>query len=259
MASKRFSRSSPSTSWDPVAEWYAGWVGSQGSQYHQQLAIPEVLDLLQVQTGEHVLDIGCGPGVLAAPLANSGAYYTGIDASRRLIAFARKHHGAYARFLVGDASRLNGLSELDTRQFDAAIFMLSIQDMEPLDCVLSSASWALHSGGRIIVLLTHPCFRVPRQSGWGWDDGRQLRYRRIDRYLTPLAVPMKAYRHGSRGGRTRSFHRPLQHYVNGLAEQGFLIDRMHEIPTYHQSQDRASRLSNDEIPLFLAMRAIRQA
>ncbi len=29
--------------------------------------------------------------------------------------------------------------------------------------------------------------------GWGWDAGRGLIYRRIDRYLTPLKIPMQAY------------------------------------------------------------------
>ena len=63
--------------------------------------------------------------------------------------------------------------------------------------------------------MTHPCFRVPRQSGEGWDEQRKLLYRRVDRYLSPLAVPMKAYA----GGRaaTWSYHRPLEDYVNGLA------------------------------------------
>jgi hypothetical protein len=37
----------------------------------------------------------------------------------------------------------------------------------------------------MVLLLTHPCFRVPRQSGWGWDEQRKLQYRRVDRYLTP--------------------------------------------------------------------------
>ncbi len=47
--------------------------------------------------------------------------------------------------------------------------MLSIQDMDPLSDVLESAAWAPNLDGRVVILMTHPCFRVPRQSGWGWD------------------------------------------------------------------------------------------
>jgi hypothetical protein len=46
---------------------------------------------------------------------------------------------------------------------------------------VASAAWALQPGGRLVLLLTHPCFRIPRQSNWDWDQGSRLRYRRVDR------------------------------------------------------------------------------
>jgi SAM-dependent methyltransferase len=257
MAHKRTRRSHIDTSWDPVAEWYTGWVGEGGSKHHRRLAIPAILDLLEPFGGEQILDVGAGPGVLAPHIAAAGARYTGVDASPQLLAFARRHHGAHGCFLQADAARLTSLPQLHVTKFDAVTFLLSIQDMDPLDAVLESAAWALRQGGRIVILMTHPCFRVPRQSGWGWDEGRQLRYRRIDRYLTPLPVPMKTYR--GRKGATRSFHRPLEAYINGLATCGLLVDCIREIPTYKvyasSSDAQAENLANAEIPLFLALRA----
>lgn len=41
--------------WDELAYWYDGWMGLDGSHHHQRLAIPAVLDLLQLQKGEQVL------------------------------------------------------------------------------------------------------------------------------------------------------------------------------------------------------------
>src|SRR5262249_47948336 len=194
--------------WDPVADWYTGWVGEEGSQHHRYLAIPVVLDLLAPAHGEQILDIGAGPGVLAPAIAKAGASYLGVDASPRLLAYARRIHGGHGRFLLGDAARLDRLPELRGGSFDGAVFLLSVQDMDPLDAVLASAAWALRSGGRLVILMTHPCFRVPRQSGWGWDEDRKLRFRRGGRYLSALAVPLQPYA----GGRcaTRSYHPPPQ-------------------------------------------------
>ncbi len=43
------------TSWDPVADWYAGWTGAEGSEHHRRLAIPALLDLLAPVPDEHIL------------------------------------------------------------------------------------------------------------------------------------------------------------------------------------------------------------
>ena len=172
------------TSWDAVAHWYDGWVGPAGSEHHREVAIPALVDLLDPKPDEKILDVGAGQGVLAPYIARLGACYTGIDASPRLIRLARQRHGKDARFLVGDARNLAALHDLHAGEFDGVVFLLSIQDMDPLDAVIRSAAWTLKAGGRAVLLLTHPAFRVPRQSGWGWDEGRKLHFRRVDRYLT---------------------------------------------------------------------------
>jgi SAM-dependent methyltransferase len=246
------------TSWEPVAEWYYGWVGQHGSKHHRQLAIPAILELLELQAGARVLEVGAGHGVLAPYITQAGAQYTGVEASQKLVQLARKLHGHQGKFLSGDACRLFEVPGLYPEAFDAVVFLLSIQDMEPLPAVLTSASWALKSQGQLAILMTHPCFRVPRQSGWGWDEKRKLRYRRVDRYLSTLRVPMQAQA-GQKREVTLSFHRPLGEYINCLAECGLLIDRMEEIPTYkvHRSgpQAEAINLAHTEIPLFLGLRA----
>ncbi len=244
--------------WEPVADWYDGWVGKEGSEHHRRLALPAVLDLLDLQPGRQILDIGAGQGVLAPYVAEGGARYTGVEISPKLLSLARQHHGKHGRFLQGDARHLPQVKGLEAGAFDAAVFLLSIEDMNPLADVVESAAWALKARGQVVILMRHPCFRVPRQSGWGFDEGRSLQYRRVDRYLTPLSVPMKSYGK-ERSGTTISFHRPLNHYINEMAVSGLLLDRLHEIPTYKTGETRAERLANEEIPLFLALRAIKIA
>jgi hypothetical protein len=69
---------------------------------------------------------------------------------------------------------------------------------------------------------------------------------------------MKAYP-GRTKGVTWSYHRPLQEYVNALADCGLMVDRLREVPTYKVitsgPQAEAQNLAHREIPLFLGIRA----
>lgn len=249
------------TSWERVATWYDGWVGDRGSIYHRELAIPAVLDLLDPRPDEEVLDVGGGQGVLAPYLADAGARVTVVDASGKLIAAARRRHARLrgARFLVGDARRLQAISGIDPASHDAAVLLLCIQDMDPLADVMRGLDWALRPTARIVILMTHPAFRQPRHSGWGHDESRNLTYRRIDGYLTPMAVPMKSL---GGGPPTRSFHRPISAYVNALGDTGFAVDAMVEVPDLPPERRpgraaRAEASAQAEIPLFLGLRAVR--
>ena len=244
-----------------MATWYDGWVGDRGSTYHRELAIPAVLDLVEAQRGEAILDVGGGQGVLAPYLAEAGARVTVVDASAKLIAAAKRRRTRMrdARFLVGDARRLPAVAGLDAASFDAAVFLLSLQDMDPLEDVVRGVDWALKPASRVVLLMTHPAFRQPRHSGWGFDEGRKLTYRRVDAYLEPMAVPMKSL---GGGLPTRSFHRPISAYVNALADAGFATDAMLELPDLPPDRrpgkvPRGDARANAEIPIFLGLRAVR--
>jgi ubiquinone/menaquinone biosynthesis C-methylase UbiE len=261
MGGRRLQSGPAETSWERVATWYDGWVGDHGSAYHQQLAIPAVLDLLQPGTGEEFLDVGGGQGVLAPYLAEAGAEVTVVDASAKLIAAAKRRHRSLrgARFIVGDARRLPAVAGLEAGSFDGAVFLLSIQDMDPLDDVLRGVDWALRPVSRVVLLMTHPAFRLPRHSGWGFDEGRKLTYRRVDAYLGEMAVPMKSL---GGGQPTRSFHRPISAYVNALADAGFVTDAMIELPDLPPERRPGAAARGDarasaEIPIFLGLRAVR--
>ncbi len=252
------------THWDPVAKWYNGWVGKKGSLYHRAVAIPEVMELADPKPGELLLDLGCGQGVLAPHVLKRGARYQGLDGSRTLVQLARKHHGENAKgkaqfapeFIVGDVRKLSSLPEIQAGSADVAVFMLSIQDMDPLSEVLAAAAWALKPAARIVIFMLHPAFRVPRQSGWGFDPGRKLTYRRVDSYLTPRGVPMKAYAEVSAraSGTTMSFHRPLSEYINTLSELGFLLERLDELPD--PNVEKTTKKETLDIPLFVALKAV---
>jgi SAM-dependent methyltransferase len=62
-------------------------------------------ELLQVEPGSRVVDVGCGAGTAVAELAGIGADAVGIDAAAEAVGFARELHPD-CRFEVGDAQQL---------------------------------------------------------------------------------------------------------------------------------------------------------
>jgi 2-polyprenyl-6-hydroxyphenyl methylase/3-demethylubiquinone-9 3-methyltransferase len=67
--------------------------------------------------GKSALDVGCGAGLLAEPLARLGAKVTGIDASPEVIAVAREHaagQGLAIDYRAGDVAELGGAFDLVT-------------------------------------------------------------------------------------------------------------------------------------------------
>jgi ubiquinone/menaquinone biosynthesis C-methylase UbiE len=210
------------------------------------------MDLLGPRPGERVLDVGSGQGVLAPHVHRAGASYVGVDASARMVGLAARRHGPEGQFVVGDARTLDRNVGLARHQFDAAIFLLSIQDMDPLDRLLGATSRVLAPTARIVLVLTHPAFRVPRHSGWIFDSHRDLAARRVDAYLRPMAVPLSGGR-GRGAAPSTTFHRPLSAYINVLATLGFAIDAMSEPP----DELRTGPATNRDIPLFLGLRARR--
>lgn len=190
----------------------------------------------------------------------AGAEYTGVDASPSLIEIAQQRHGKSGRFLLGDVTRLAALKELETAQFDAAVFLLSLQDMENLEAALRNALEMLKPHGKLVLLLTHPAFRIQRQSGWGIDPVRKLQYRRVDSYLTEMAIPLKSY--PGKTGVSKTYHRPLQSYFAALHKYGAVIDTLEELSAealLTPQTPRAERRAVQEIPLYLALRARKQA
>lgn len=253
-------RPSPTTKgWEHVSRWYDGMVGNTGSTYHTETAIPKTLQLMGVQPGENVLDIGCGQGVLAPHVVKAGGTYIGVDLSKSLIKQAQQRHGNEGEFYTGDGSKLSEIPQIKEHTFDVVVFMLSIQDIKPHTSAIASATKVLNNSGRLVIFMTHPAFRIPRQSGWGFDRKRKLIYRRIDSYMSKLDVPLRID-HKTRKTLTRSYHRPLQNYIEALIKNKLYITSFEEItepPKSGTEESSSEKRAREEIPLFLGIRAER--
>lgn len=253
--------STPPSHWGQVAGWYDQLLQDQGSAHHQKVIIPGVLRMLEATAGQRILDIACGQGAVCRAIARKGARVLGVDAADALIQFARDRceHPELETYICGDARKLPEIQALGEATFDAAICVLAIQNMTPLSPIWQGCRRLLKTGGHLIVVMVHPCFRVPHKSSWQWDEKLAAQYRRIDSYLTSEKVPISMHPGSSPETTTLTFHRPLQAYVNTLGSAGLLIDHLeewtsHKLPPAGKRFDALDR-SRKEFPLFLALRA----
>lgn len=240
--------------WDASENWYSLCVGEKGHYYHQTVVLPNVLRLLG--TYQSLLDLGCGQGVLARELPPKIEYF-GIDASKALIASAQKL-SPKRQFIVADVT---SALPIEKKDFDRAAFILSLQNMLQGHLAIKQASTHLKPKGKLLLVLNHPCFRIPRQSGWGIDEAKKLQYRKIDSYMSALEIPIQTNPgKGKESATTFSYHHPLSEICHWLTQNHLHIETLEEwcsdkksVGAKAKMEDRARR----EIPLFLAILAIK--
>ncbi|HEY4071343.1 MAG TPA: bifunctional 2-polyprenyl-6-hydroxyphenol methylase/3-demethylubiquinol 3-O-methyltransferase UbiG [Sphingomicrobium sp.] len=105
--------------------------------------------------GKSALDVGCGAGLLAEPLARLGAEVTGIDASPEVIAVAREHAAAMGLkidYRAGDVEELGG-------QFDLITCMEVIEHVADPATFAKALANRLAPGGLLVM-------STPNATGW---------------------------------------------------------------------------------------------
>jgi SAM-dependent methyltransferase len=245
-----------STSWETSSGWYDKIVGQKGHYYHQQVIIPGVVRLLEMKKkpNPHLLDLACGQGILARHLPK-GMKYLGIDASFSLIEAAKKYEPKSPnQFVVHDLSQS---LDLPYKEYSHATCILAVQNLEkPLPLFLT-AHHHLREGSHFILVLNHPCYRIPRQSSWGVDEQKKLQYRRVDRYMSPLKIPIQTQPgKQERSEQTLSFHYPLSYYAAQLKQAGFVLETIEEWCSDKKSAGKHAAMENrsrQEFPLFLTL------
>ena len=133
--------------------WMAGDFGvvaktiaSGGEDFIRRLAIP---------SGSRVLDVACGTGNLAIPLARSGCIVTGVDIAPNLLEQARqraKTEGLQATFDEGDAEQL----PYADGTFDAVVTMFGAMFAPRPELVSSELARVVKPGGLLAMANWNP-------------------------------------------------------------------------------------------------------
>ncbi|MFN3604934.1 MAG: class I SAM-dependent methyltransferase [Leptonema sp. (in: bacteria)] len=254
------------TSWDEQAKWYDKIVGEEGSYYHKEVIVPNLLKKLGEIKNKKILDLGCGQGFFCRILAKYHAQVVGIDLSKKLIELAKKYQQNQIQYYVANSENL---SFLDSNSFDFVISILSVNNIKNITKTFGEVYKILKRKGKFIFVTIHPCFRIPRQTHWGYDENQKIQYRRIDRYLSEMEIPIITH-----PGKIRTknpnllkdqdyslmFHRPLQNLFKEITKNQFLVSDLEEWCSNKISIGKRAKTENrarKEIPLFLMLEAIK--
>ncbi len=241
------------TTWGNVAGWYDELISGEDT-YQTKVILPNILRLL-MPTGKKVVDIACGQGFFSKALMDAGAQVVGVDISPNLIAIAQKNNSENLRFEVLPA---NNMTSLLNESFDDAILILAVQNIKEMAETFKEAARVLVKGGKFIIVLNHPCFRIPKESQWNFDEEKDVQYRRIDKYNSSFSTEIDM-NPGEKASlkKTVSFHRPLQDYFKALSSAGFVIVGLEEWISHKKSENgpraRAENQARKEFPLFLTI------
>jgi trans-aconitate methyltransferase len=183
-----------SQNWNP--DQYA-----RNARFVSDLGAP-VVELLAPQTGERILDLGCGDGVLTAKLATMGCNVIGVDGSAAQVEAARKL-GVDAYTVDGE--HLNFENEFDAVFSNAALHWMRRNP----DAVIGGVWRALGPGGRF----------VAEMGGYGC----------VETIKTALIQALN--RRGVDGQAANPWYFPtVEDYSTRLTNRGFAIHYMALIP-----------------------------
>ncbi len=286
------------TSWGGVSGWYDELLTKQEGTYQKDLILPNLLRLLAPKPGEAVLDLACGQGFFSREIEKTGAKVIGADIAKELIAIAERNMQEDIRrstpqkpvkpveFHVAPSDKL---TFCPTASVDKVIIILALQNIENIAGTLEECNRVLKINGKLIIVLNHPAFRIPKHSSWQWDadggsgagqgeakadmlargaaprphSGKQ--FRRVDAYMSEIRERIEMNPGEGRASSkkfTVSFHRPLQVYFKAFAKAGFAVSRLEEWVSHKRSvaggrAEEENRIRK-EIPMFLFLEAIKK-
>jgi ubiquinone/menaquinone biosynthesis C-methylase UbiE len=148
------------------------------SSTERLLQIEWLWNKLGLGTGQHVLDVTCGPGLYAVELARRGCKVTGIDINPAAIAYATElavSEGVAdrCRFIQQDVRQLMP----DAIQYDAALFLyeqLAVYSANEAQHLLDQLARMLKPGGRLAIELLDQNQVDKEDTSWWFTDDTGL-------------------------------------------------------------------------------------
>jgi 2-polyprenyl-3-methyl-5-hydroxy-6-metoxy-1,4-benzoquinol methylase len=239
--------------WNRKATFWDALHGAEGNAFHRHLVSPAVERLLDLKSGERVLDIACGSGVLARRLAHLGGRVMAVDFSARLIEHAQKRGqttGEPIHYQVVDVTDEGALVALGEGEYEAVVSTMALMDIPVITPLFRAVCQLLKASGRFVFATAHPAFNsnntvfvaeLEDEEG----DIRINHFLKIEGYLD--VPPTKAA--GARGESTPHYlyHRPLHELLGEAFAVGMVLDGLEEPSFGPEQADSARPLSWDNL------------
>jgi 2-polyprenyl-3-methyl-5-hydroxy-6-metoxy-1,4-benzoquinol methylase len=227
--SNQFSRAA----WEANAEHWDARMGDDGNDFFNVLCWPILDSYLDVQPGQHILDIACGNGLTSRRLARLGASVTAFDFSANLIEKAKARSislQSQISYHILDATDEQALLSLGAGKFDSVLSNMALFDMPEIEPLFHVLPKLLKPNGSFVFSLMHPAFNNPSATllAEEWDDGQiQTRYAvKVARYINQFQSQGLALRNQPKP--QLYFHRPIKDYMNIAFQNGFILDGFEE-------------------------------
>lgn len=265
-AKKDTQNKSVKTSWGSVATWYDKLLENGEDTYQDKVILPNLSRIIDLHNSKDktILDLACGQGFWSRLYAKAGFKVIASDISSELISIAKsktKEENLKIDFHVSSADDISFLKD-DSVDFISII--LAIQNIENINGVMSEAQRVLKKGGKMIIVLNHPAFRIPKKSFWDFDNSNNIQYRRLDEYMSESREKIDmtpGIKYEKEKKYTVSFHRPLQIYFKTLSKNNFAVSRLEEWISHKSSQEGPKSMAEDkarkEFPMFMCLEAIK--
>ena len=183
--------------------------GDSGDFARQHLLTPALLNLLGDVSGKQILDAGAGNGYLSRMLAQMDATVTAVEPADGPFHYMQQREADEPiglRLLQQDLSTMDQFED----EFDAVIANMVLLDIADFRPAIANCLRATKPGGAFIFSLEHPFTDVADRAEGPF---------KVTDYFTERAFS-RAIGH--------NFHRTLETYIDALADNGAVVERIKE-------------------------------
>jgi 2-polyprenyl-3-methyl-5-hydroxy-6-metoxy-1,4-benzoquinol methylase len=190
-----------------VSEFYNIWAKTYDSDANLAILLEEryIKKFIKDVKNRFILDLGCGTGRYAVPLAKKGAIVTGVDFSQEMLKKAKeraKQTEVNLELIQADIIKYSS-----NKKFDLIISMLVCDHIKNIDKVIKTMSKASKIGTEVVISNTHP--EVTRKS---LSEHNKKGLSEI--------VP---------GLRTNIFYHPVSEYIELFKKENFYLIELKDI------------------------------
>jgi ubiquinone/menaquinone biosynthesis C-methylase UbiE len=242
--------SSITSSYDLNAKFWIKIIRENLDRYRTELTNPAVLDAVGDCSGSRLLDAGCGEGYLSRMFAERDAQVDGIDSSPSLVEAARAASSPETDridYHIGDVTCM----DFDGESFDIVVCNHLLNDLPaPVDAI-SEFYRVLKPGGRLVILMLHPCFY-----GFRVRSAKDSTRLPVSDYFTARRAEQPFNVAGILSPAPVTVYvRSLEYYFEAIMSTGFRITSLREPhPSDEQLQDEWWQ-QKFSVPLFLLITA----